>query len=248
MRAKPIQHLNTGYAGVGYNPVIASQAGSQIQLYSMRTINESGSSSDMAILQTLSTNAVTVYTYTPPSTITNVTASLLAGSNVALFNATAGSGIIIESMKKIQGFLVNVSVNQAGANTFAISYSTGSAFSSVLQVLNVPATFNGAPNGQFAVLFSPGNDYAAGCGLTGTDSSKFQIRFTAVSAGSTCSINALRAAIAVSYSPSVASNSALESVFSEQYPLLLESGESIVPFFETASNNNKVIAFYQYQN
>lgn len=248
MRAKPIQHLSTGYAGVGYNPVIPSQQGSQIQLYSMRTINESGSASDMAVLQTLALDAVDVYTYTPPSTLTNATASLLAGNNVALFNATAGSGIVIETSKKIQGFLVNVSVNQSGANTFAIAYSNGSGFTNVLHTINIPATFNGAPTGQFAVLFSPGNDYAPGCGLTGTDSTQYQIRFTCVSAGTTCSINALRAAIMVQYNPSIASNSSLEVVFSEQYPLLLESGESVVPFFEVASNNNKVIAFYQYQN
>lgn len=248
MRAKPIQHLSTGYAGVGYNPVIASQSGSQIQLYSMRLINESGSASDLAVLQTLALDAVSVYTYTPPSTLANATATLLAGSNVALMNATAGSGIVIESSKKIQAFIVNVSVNQSGANTFQVSYSNGSGFTNVLHTINIPATFNGAPNGQFVVMFSPGNDYAPGCGLTGTDSSKFQIRFAAVSSGSTCSINALRAAIMVQYSPAVATNSALEVVFSEQYPLMLEAGESIVPFFEIASNNNKVIAFYQYQN
>lgn len=247
MRAKPIQHLNTGYAGTGYVPVIASQQGSQIQLYSMRMINESGSASDLSVLQTLSEDAVTVYTYTAP-TLTDVTSLLLNSSNVQLFNATAGSGIIIESQKKIQGFLVNVSVNQSGANTFAISYSNGSGFTTVLQTINVPATFNGAPNGRFVVLFSPGNDYAPGCGVSGTDSQQYQINFACVSGGTTCSINALKAAISVQYSPAVASNSALEVVFSEQYPLMLEGGESIVPFFEIASNNNKVIAFYQYQN
>jgi hypothetical protein len=214
----------------------------------MRVLNESGSASDLAVLQSLSSDAVTVYTFTPPGTLANVTSSLAAGSNVALFNATAGSGIIIETEKKIQAFIVNVSVNQAGANTFAVEYSNGSGFTSVLQVLNVPATFNGAPTGKFVVFFSPGNDFAEGCGVTGTDSGKFQIRFTAVSAGSTCSINALKAAISVQYSPAVASNSSLEVVFSEQYPLMLESGESIIPFFEIASNNNKAIAFYQYQN
>jgi len=248
MRAKPIQHLNTGYAGNGFTPVISSQQGSQIQLYSMRLINESGSASDMAVLQTLSEDAVSVYTYTPPSTLADATATLTAGSNVALFNATAGSGIIIETQKKIQGFIVNVSVNQSGANTFAIAYSNGTGFTSVLQTVNVPTTFNEAPNGQFVVLFSPGIDFAPGCVLTGTNSSEYQIRFTAVSAGTTCSINSLRAAINVQYSPAIATNSALEVVFSEQYPLMLEAGESLVPFFEIASNNNKVIAFYQYQN
>jgi hypothetical protein len=247
MRAKPIQHLNTGYAGVGYNPVISAQQGSQIQLYSMRLVNESGSASDLAVLQALSEDAVTVYTYTAP-TLANVTNTLLAGSDVALFNATAGSGIIIESEKKIQAFIVNVSVNQSGANTFTIQYSNGSGFTNVLQTINIPATFNGAPSGQFVVLFSPGNDYAPGCGVSGTDNNQYQIKFACVSGGTTCSINALRAAISVQYSPSVASNSALEVVFSEQYPLMLEGGESLVPFFEIASNNNKIIAFYQYQN
>jgi hypothetical protein len=247
MRAKPIQHLNTGYAGTGYNPVINSQQGSQIQLYSMRLINESGSASDLAVLQTLASDAIDVFTYNG-TTATDVTNTLNAGSNISFFTATAGSGVVIQAPKKIQAFIVNVSVNQSGANTFAISYSNGSGFSSVLQTVNIPATFNGAPSGQFVVAFSPGNDFATGCGLTGTDSSMYQIRFTAVSAGTTCSINALRAAISVQYSPSVSSNSALEVVFSEQYPYMLEGGESIVPFFEISSNLNKVIAFYQYQN
>jgi len=247
MRAKPIQHLNTGYTGTGYNPVIGSQQGSQIQLYSMRLINESGSAGDLAVLQTLADDAVNVYTFNGTA-VTDVTNTILAGSNISLFTATAGSGIVIEAAKKIQAFIVNVSVNQSGANTFAIQYSNGSGFTNVLQTMNVPTTFNGAPTGRFVVFFSPGNDFAPGCGLAGTDSSQYQIKFNAVSAGTTCSINALKAAISVQYSPSVANNSALEVVFSEQYPYMLEGGESIVPFFEVSSNNNKVIAFYQYQN
>lgn len=247
MRAKPIQQLNTGYAGNGYIPVIPSQQGSQIQLYSARLINESGGPSDLAVLQTLADDAVSVYTYTAP-TLVDVTSSLLAGSNVALFNATAGSGIIIEAHKKIQAFLVNVSVNQSGANTFAVEYSNGSGFSSALDIISIPTTFNGAPTGRHLVLFAPGVDFAPGCGIVGTNSQEFQIKFSAVSAGSTCSINALRAAVSVGYSPQIATNGSFELVFSEQYPLLLEGGESVVPFFGAASNANKVIAFYQYQN
>jgi hypothetical protein len=247
MRAKPIQQLNTGYSGNGYSPVISFQQGSQIQLYSMRLINGNATASDLAVMQGLSQDAVTVYTYTSP-TLADVTNTLLAGGNVALFNATAGSGIIIETQKKIQAFMVNVSVNQSGANTFAIQYSNGSGFTNVLQTVNVPTTFNGAPTGKQIVFFSPGVDYATGCGITGTDTTQYQIKFNAVSAGSTCSINELKAAVSVAYTPSVAQNSSLELLFSEQYPLLLEGGESIIPFFKQASNDNKVMAFYQYQD
>ena len=123
MKAKPIQHLNTGYAGNGFNPIISAVNGSQIQIYSLRMINQSGSASDLAALQTMSGDAVNVYTFTPPSTVTNVTASLLAGTSTPFFNTTAASGVIIESRQKIHAFLVNVSAAQSGANTFKTSIS-----------------------------------------------------------------------------------------------------------------------------
>lgn len=247
MKAKPIQHLNTGYAGNGFNPIISAVNGSQIQLYSLRMINQSGSASDLAALQTMSGDAVNVYTFTPPSTVTNVTANLLAGSSTAFFNATAASGVIIESRQKIHAFLVNVSAAQSGANTFTTSYSNGTGFTTVLQTISVPTTFAASPS-QYVVLFSPGNDYAPGCGLVGTDSSLFQIRFACVSASTTCSINSLRAAKSIQFSPNVSNNAGMEMIFSENRPYTLQAGESLVPFYGVAGNSNKVIAFYQYQN
>jgi hypothetical protein len=242
MKAKPILHLNTGYSSNGFDAVIDAQQGSQVQVYSARLINESGSSSDLALLQALAEDAVTIYTY-DGATATDVTDSLSAG--VDLFTSTAGSGIIIETAKKIESFLVNVSTAQSGAQTFTVEYSDGGALQSALQVSYIPTTFSA---GQHAVLFSHGLDYAPGCGITGTDNGKYQIVLACVEGGESAQIDALKAAISVQYSPAVANNSSLEAAFSEQYPLMLEAGESIVPFFESESANNKVIAFYQFQN
>lgn len=242
MKAKPILHLNTGYSSNGFDAVIGSQQGSQVQVYSARMINESGSASDMAVLQALAENAVTIYTY-DGSAATDVTADIALGAD--LFTSTAGSGIIIETSKKIQSFLVNVSTAQSGAQTFLVQYSDGSTVQSALQIVSIPTTFSA---GAQAVLFSHGLDYAPGCGIVGTDSSKYQIVLTCVEGGESAQIDALKAAISVQYSPAIPNNSSLEAAFSEQYPLMLEAGESIVPFFEVDSVNNKVIAFYQFQN
>ncbi len=242
MKAKPILHLNTGYPSNGFDAVIDAQQGSQVQVYSARLINESGSASDLALLQALAEDAVTIYTY-DGSAATDVTSTISGG--VDLFTSTAGSGLIIETSKKIESFLVNVSGAQSGAQTFGVEYSDGGALQSALQVSYIPTTFAA---GEQAVLFSHGLDYAQGCGITGTDPDKYQIVLTCVEGGESAQIDALKAAIAVQYSPAVSNNSSLEAAFSEQYPLMLEAGESIVPFFEVDSPNNKVIAFYQFQN
>ena len=105
MKAKPIQHLNTGYAGNGFNPIISAVNGSQIQIYSLRMINQSGSASDLAALQTMSGDAVNVYTFTPPSTVTNVTASLLAGTSTPFLTQLRLVELLLNPAKRFMPFL-----------------------------------------------------------------------------------------------------------------------------------------------
>lgn len=244
MKAKPILHLNTGYAENGYDPVIAAQSQSQIQVYSARLLNESGGASDLALLQSLNPDLVSYYEFDGTSA-TDVTADVAAGTSVDLFTATALSGFIVETNKKINAFMVNVDGAQSGAQTFKVYYSNGGSIAEALQVVSIPVSFT---SGRHIVLFSCGPDYAPDSGLTGVDSSKYQILLECQEGGETCTIDAAKAAISVQYSPAVANNGSLEAAFSEQYPLMLEANESIVPYFEQESDNNKVIAFYQFQN
>lgn len=240
--AKPIQHINTGYSTKSNVPVVVPTAGNQLRLYSIRLDNESGSTIACGFLKTGSNADRQYFTYNG-TVLTEVTTALSEGTAESVF-AGNGTGFAIQATQQFQSVLFVIATGSTGG-TFTIKYWNGTSFSNVLQQIDVPTNF---ATGQEMVLFSAGADWVPGGNLAGLNQNKYTILFSATGqSGSTTATSAIAGQM-IQYAPAVATGTAFEAAFDINYPLQFMGLENLVPYFGTASANNKVIAFYSQES
>lgn len=174
---------------------------------------------------------------------TDVTEDIQAGVATTVFETT-NDGILIQSRKRFG--LVRFTASQASVNlTPVLQYFNGSAYVT-LPTIEILANF--ANTSVNYLVFAPPIGWRKGTTLAiGGDSGSafYNIKFTSSTTTTTDPIlTALDVGEFIRFKDSVASNGILELTNTREFPLELEAGEDLMPYFGASNNDNIVEATY----
>jgi len=241
---------HTHYPEKSKTAIATAPTGSQLSFISAVLSNRSGGAISMGIgFKTDDTRWKAGQWVNGSATYTDDTTDAQdSGTNdFALTTTTNNDGFIIQSLDKFGIVGIQVTTAQAGTPVYEYNYWNGSAYAS-LSTLEVPASY---AVGEVTIAFSPPLDWApvaAGTApaTSGMDVGKYVIRVRATTAPSTAPLASLIwVSRFLSFKTAVATDTLLNIIASDtQRGFILNGGESIVPYFQTANANNSVEVEY----
>lgn len=233
-----IQNISVGYSNQSLTVPYAVDASKQMLMVSASLYNASGASSLVGGFHSVSNADFKVYTL--GASDTEVTSTIQAGSTITAFPTTNNYGLLVQARNPFQAIAFNISQAQTGSPVYTYEYYNGSTWAS-LTVLNSPAY---TPAGVQALVFQAPVDWATGDGSEDGDSTLYSVRMLATTAPSQAvQFNALRVLKLIKMQE-LADKASLDLDFSGS-PLLLQGGESFIPFFSYTSPNNRIDLNYK---
>ena len=242
----PIKEMQVGFGSVNGTPVLTPLISKQIKVYSMSLVNRSGSTSDLAILKGISTDAYKVFTYDGTSVATEVTSTIQAGSNINICSTTSGSGLVVQSIKRFGFISFNVNTAGTGSPTISVSYWNGSAFVACSSI-NVATSF---ASGNCVIYVNQNYLMSVGANSfnASLDPNMYALRISVSSSTNSPTANSISVARTCEFAPNVVKDTAFNSSYSQDYPLTLNANESVIPYFSNVSDANMVSMFYAQDN
>lgn len=242
MSAQRINSIQSLYPDQSHTAVLSVDASKQAEIHSVSLLNASPALNAMAICQTANNSDFKMFTLQVADT--DVSSSIQAGSAVTMFSTTNGQGSLFQGKNKFNCISFNVSQAGTGSPVFTYEYWNGSAYST-LTLVNTP---NYVATGIKAIYFNPPVDWAVGDGTEGGDESFYSVRCLASTAPSQAiQINSLKVSKALAFSQDIDSGGRLELDY-EGSPLLLQGGETIIPFFSYSDPANTIKIDYKIQS
>jgi len=243
MSRRFIEHLHMGYEQTGKAAALSAAAGKYLMLFSAHAHNRTGATIDMGLLKKFNSSyyslgllvAANTPDFTAVSDIENATST-------SLFTTTNNSGFLVQAQKTFGFIGLNVTQAQTGAPVYTYEYYNGASYTT-LTTIAVP---NYASTGEKLIVFAAPRDWAVGTTATvGGVSNMYSIRVLATTApGQDVIANSLNVCQFLHYQEGMSDNSTLSLNFPYTYPMFLESGEGLMPYFSTASANNTVTSLY----
>lgn len=232
-----------GYSEGGKTAIVAPPSGKQLKIYSISTLNRSGAAADLGLALKYHTASWEIGNIIAANTpdFTSKTSAIQAGTATVMLTVTNNDGYLIQCKTPFN--MVGITVQEAATGgTFTYEYYNGTAFTT-LTTIAVPAY---ATTGDKYLAFGIPQNWAAGTtAAVGGNTGYYSILVRHTTApGDTGSFNAAWVGRFLTFRSQVANNSSLSLGFDELNPFVLESGESIIPYFGTASANNTTEAFY----
>lgn len=241
----PVQLLHTAYPSQGQQQVLAPQATKQLRIFQMKCINRSGNLCDIGILRALAPNQTFEY-YFDGTNANSISPQVQSNTPAQIFSSNAGSALIVQANKTFNMIGVTVSTAANGGSTFQPQYWNGSSWQNLPDVM-LAATYTST--GYQLLMFSAPIDWQpGGTGVGAINSLLYTIRIVSTGVTNTPAATNIQVGKLIDFSPGVNVNSGVESEFSVDYPLHLDSNEGIIPYFSVASPYNLVSAFYSQDN
>lgn len=216
---------------------LVAAANQQTLLHSYSVFNGTGSAMDLGLGINYTPTVSNFQFLQVGASNTDVTAQALAGSSLTLFDTTTNHGFIVENTKHFGLVILNVTQAVSGSPVFTFQYWNGSSW--VTLNLNQTPAFGVGLN---YIGFNPPSDWVKGDGVTTT---KYAIRVLASTASGQSVLGTfVSVARWIAYRNQVPSYNQLQVIY-DWKPYLLESGETLQPFFGTANAANSIEAAYQ---
>lgn len=244
IRSFPLNSL-VAYGTKGKAAAFSVGVGQQIFVFNVRAFNNSGGAINVGILKRLVYPRWNLFQFTNTGpAVASVGAAINAGTATAIFSGTNNDGFIVQSKAHFGMVGFTISTNQAGG-VFEYTYWNGTSFVA-LTTLEVPANYNAATN--VWIVFQPPQDWVAGAtAITGLDQTLYSIRVRSTTApGGAVSANAMWVGKFLELYQGVANNAAVQLSFPDSKPLLLDGGETLIPYFSTANAANQFGAYYAF--
>lgn len=218
MSTQYAQFKRIGYGVVsGVVALESSDASQQLRIHSVGVYNAEATDKDVAIGLMLNTDSAKVYT----NTTTPV-------SNSDSRNPVVTGGMVLVTSKPID-FMTWTSIT----GTPEVLFWNGSAFVAITEHTKTADI----------MLWSNPQTQVVGSSYSTLDQSKYHYQFTGPSA-----IEGLKLCRTLKFQKDLGSAQFLELNFPEEKgKLMCETGEAIVPYFETANADNVVEIWYQQQ-
>ncbi len=234
----------SAYIEKGFSSALDAKSAKQLAIFNVLLRNNTGGSIDMGIFSKATNPKWKAYSYTAIGTVlTEITSAIQAGTNTTLF-AADGDGLYVGATKKFGLIGLNGTTAGGGSPVFTVKYYNGTSF----VTLNNFTVFTNIASGENHIVFAPPVDWAKG-GLSGGDSDKYHVEVIATTAP-TVTIpvaNYVWLGVMHAFRTAVSSNGTIEITTPDSdRPLILESGEGVLPYFGTADVGNTVE--YTYNN
>lgn len=236
-----IELMQSGYSTNGKDSFSLVPSNVQIYLHSFSAFNANATASDIGLGVTNTVATWKLYVgNVNGGTPTNVTTAIQAGTTENIFDTTNNHGFLVECSKKFGQLIFNVTQAQSGSPVYSYQYWNGTSWAT----LNLNQTPVYTSTGYVYVPFNPPIDWATGDGGMGADNG-YSIRVRSTTAGGqNVQVNSLKVARWFCYRQDVPSLSQLQVIF-DDHPELLDVGEQLIPYYETANNLNSVEAAFQ---
>lgn len=236
--SKIAQHTNTvtlGYAGKGRLPLLKAPSTLQLAVFFARAFYENSAGSpptaDVGVVRLLSKNNIQVFNYSSGTTYTSLAVPNGSASTV-ISNATNGNGFVVQA--KRQFGMVGLNISQTDAATITASYWNGASWSA----LTVIAALSASSAAETRLIFLPPLDWAQG-GDGILQSNLYAVRIvTATKPTANIQANDLWVGSWIEFYRNLAAGQGVAVRFQDDYPLLLEADEGIMPYFATSTTDN----------
>lgn len=234
---------SVGYAEQCKTALASAPSGKQLKVFSVAVQNRSGGAIDVGLgvkFGNPSWKYGKIIAADTPD-YTEQTSTIQAGTAVTFLTTTNNDGYLVQCKYPFNIVGMNVS-NTATGGVFTYEYYNGSAYTTLTTVAVPAYTSTGAK----LIVFGAPQDWAVGTtAAVGGDTSMYSILVRGTTApGDTGQIDSLWVAKFLAFRAQVANYGSLSIGFDELNPMILEVGESIVPYFGTASASNIAEAFY----
>lgn len=239
MGRENIRLYETAYPVLSLSDAISITASQQLQLHSVAMENGNAATIAMALLHSCNNYKWKVWTVTASDA--EVTSDIQAGTTINMFPTTNDYGLIIQNDERFNMVAFNISQEQTGSPVYVYQYYNGSSWTT-LPLLNSPVY---TATGKMVILFAAPLDWAVGDGSNSTDDTKYSIKITASTAPSQAvQVNELKVCKTIAYRQEVADNGVLILDMGNS-PLLLQQGETVIPYFSTANAANRLEIAYK---
>lgn len=236
---RQLQTLAVAYPTRGTVAALSPRANQQLHLVSAKATNNHGSAIDVGLFRLFKQSDIYNISKSVAAAITDVTASINAGTATSIVTTTNNDGFYIGA-NEIFG-LVGFTVFQAdgGGSSYTIKYWNGAW----VTLTNFAAPAFGSTGTQ-VIVFAPPVDWVKGG--TGLSASQYNIQVLATTAGAAAvQVTGAWVAQMLDYAVAAAAGASLSW---SAVPLNLEmhwgSGEGLLPYFGTADAKNMVVAQY----
>lgn len=237
MISQPTQTALFGYAQKSKDAGLEAASSSQLAVFSCRAFNRSGSAMDVGIVRKYANASMRLYTF-DGTNYTSVSLPLDAASQ--LIGTTNGNGFAVQFKSKSGVLGFTVSQAEAGSPVYEVEYWNGSSWETLTTIESVSAY----TADDHYIVFLPPHDWAKG-GHADLQSSMYSIRVRATTAPSTAvEIDDLWGGQLIEFIEAVGDNSSVEVEFENDHPLVLEGGESLMPYFGSADAANGMRVAY----
>ena len=173
-------------------------------------------------------------------TPTDVTAAIQGGTSQNIFDTTNNDGFMVECQKQFGYLTFNITQAQSGSPVYSYQYWNGASWAT----LNTNQAPVYTSTGYVHIAFNPPVDWAKGDNGMGVNTG-FSVRVRSTTAsGQAVTVSSARVARWFCYNQNLPATSRVQVIF-DQHPDLLDVGEALVPYFQTANNLNAIEAAYQ---
>lgn len=235
-----LQIVSSGYSSNGYESVVTAPTNQQLLVHSFSAANGSSGARDLGLGIKFANGNWDLWRLA--ATDVEETDNIQNGTDVNLFSTTNNDGFMIQAKEKFSLAMFNVSQAETGAPVYTYEYYNGSTWST-LTLRNI---IDYTTTGKKVIAFSPPIDWVVGDGSEGGASDLYSVRVLATTAPSQAvQADSMFVAKFIVYREDVPAKGQLQVVFDTR-PLLLEQGETLVPYFESTSAGNVVEASYQF--
>lgn len=219
---------------------LASASNKQLEIYRAAAYNATAAENSLGLFHSITDQQVKLWQLLAGGD-TEITDAVQGGTASAIFSTTNNDGVLFQSEHQFNVVTFNVSQASTGSPVYTYKYYNGSGYVT-LTPLQTPSF---ATTGIKALVFNVPSDWAVGDGSEGADASLYSIQVIATTAPSQAvQINSLKLGRLLAYSDAIAASGSLEVDLSSE-PLLLQVGESILPFFSYTNASNRLDADYK---
>lgn len=244
MSRRFIEHLHQSYEQAGKAAALSAASGKALDIFAAHLHNRSGVTIDMGLLRKLSSASLGFGTLTAASTPDFADAmTILAGTSTQIFSTVNNSGYLVQAKTPFSFVGFNVTQAATGGPVYTYQYYDGTTW----QTLTTIATPDLTSTGEKLLVFAAPRDWAVGTtGAVGGDTTLYSIRVLATTAPGTAVLaDSLNVAKFLHFQAGMADKTTLSLNYPYDYSLHLDSGESLLPYFSTASAANCVTVIYQ---
>lgn len=234
------------YNAMGKTAIVTAAANKQIALLWARIANSGGQTNPFAIVRKYATPTASriqyrLFTY---DNTTYTEAALPLAGTTSIFTTTNNEGFAIQAKSKWNVWGITISQVQTGSPVYEYTYWNGSSF---VTLTHAPTLATATPvytaTGDTVAIFGAPADWQPGGGGA-LDANMYTMRARATTAPTQAvQITDVWIGQCIDFQFAV-NNSNFVTQISPNNPVILEAGESVIPYFGSSSTSNYVSVGY----